>query len=414
MSAEAKIMTFPVKSPYQCDTAEPYTSCKLPKGMPDDWKEARKEAYHRFWDQGLPSSKLERFKYANIAKAVKQWDGVLEKTSFEVSDSEYITGLTEALEAQDWVGAMLVRDPPGLEQYADTALWDLNSAYVRDGIVIDIPSNTKVEAPITLRITAQDDTYTSARLIVRLGQGAELTLIETQDGSGEYWKNHAMQVELGSNAKFHHYRLQKDSQEAVYTQNTHVRADRDAAYDQFTLTMGAGLSRNQIHGDIIGAGADISVNGINLLNGKQVGDTTILVEHQAPHATSNQFMRSLIDESARGVFQGKVHVHQVAQKTDGYQLSNALLLSPLAEMDTKPELEIYADDVKCSHGATTGQLDEEPLFYLRQRGLSEAQARLLMITAFVEEVIEKIEDEGFAGQISQECETWLTQALSKA
>lgn len=148
-----------------------------------------------------------------------------------------------------------------------------------------------------------------------------------------------------------------------------------------------------------------------MLKDKQHGDTTILIEHQAPHCNSNQFYRTLLDDGANGVFQGKVHVHQVAQKTDGYQLSNALLLSDKAEMDTKPELEIYADDVKCSHGATTGQLDEEPLFYLRSRGLSAAQARFLMIQAFLAEVIEKIGDEALEDEVNEQVAQWLQNVL---
>jgi Fe-S cluster assembly protein SufD len=162
-----------------------------------------------------------------------------------------------------------------------------------------------------------------------------------------------------------------------------------------------------------GQNIECSFNGINLLNKQQHGDTTILVEHKAPRCKSNQFYRSILDDKSRGVFQGKVHVHQIAQKTDGYQLSNTLLLSPEAEMDTKPELEIYADDVKCSHGATTGQLDEEPLFYLRSRGLSAAEARMLLVQAFVDEVADKIVDEKFQSSVKESCTQWLRNALSK-
>ena len=153
------------------------------------------------------------------------------------------------------------------------------------------------------------------------------------------------------------------------------------------------------------------LTSINLLSGMQHGDTTILIEHTAPHCRSNQFYRTILDDSARGVFQGKVHVHKIAQKTDGYQLSNAILLSEKAEMDTKPELEIYADDVRCSHGATTGQLDEEPVFYLRSRGLSEKEARELLIQAFVDEVVDKIVDEDIQASVREKTGQWLTRAL---
>ncbi len=130
-----------------------------------------------------------------------------------------------------------------------------------------------------------------------------------------------------------------------------------------------------------------------------------------PHGRSNQFYRTLLDGNSRGVFQGKVHVHKPAQKTDGYQLSNAILLSDSAEMDTKPELEIYADDVKCSHGATTGQLDEEPMFYLRSRGLQEKEARLLLVQAFVDEVVDKIVDDDIREQVRGKAQSWLDSVL---
>jgi Fe-S cluster assembly protein SufD len=191
-----------------------------------------------------------------------------------------------------------------------------------------------------------------------------------------------------------------------------INADRDSTYNGFALNIGGKLTRHEIHAHLSGANAEISLNGLNLLNGSQHGDTTILIEHAALHCRSNQFYRTLLDDSARCVFQGKVHVHKIAQKTDGYQLSNAILLSEKAEMDTKPELEIYADDVKCSHGATTGQMDDAPLFYLRSRGLTEGEARSLLLEAFIAEVIEKVNNEHIEMQITEKAQSWLQKALS--
>ena len=146
-----------------------------------------------------------------------------------------------------------------------------------------------------------------------------------------------------------------------------------------------------------------------MLSGKQHGDTTLLVEHKAPHCQSNQLYRTILNNEARGVFQGKIHVHQIAQKTDGYQLSNNILLTPLAEMNIKPELEIYADDVKCSHGSTTGQLDETPMFYLRSRGLNETEARKLLLEAFIGEALEKITHEQVMEMITEKATQWLNR-----
>ncbi|MGB4058350.1 MAG: Fe-S cluster assembly protein SufD [Alphaproteobacteria bacterium] len=259
--------------------------------------------------------------------------------------------------------------------------------------------------------TGRDGMLQAPVLKVILEEGAELTLIERHDGAGAYWKNMTSEITLGANARFHHIRLQEDSPAAIHTNMVRVTLERDSVYDGFSLNTGGKLSRHEIHAILKGVNIECSFNGLNLLNGTQHGDTTILMEHAAPHGRSNQFYRTVLDDEARGVFQGKVHVHRAAQKTDGYQLSNAILLSQKAEMDTKPELEIYADDVKCSHGATTGQLDEEPLFYLRSRGLSDAEARLLLMDAYIGEVAEKIENEGLKDLVKGKAKDWLRICL---
>lgn len=266
---------------------------------------------------------------------------------------------------------------------------------------------------VELLWTGRDKELQAPILKVTLEEGAELTLIERHDGQGSYWKNMVTEISVGANAKFHHVRIINDSLDAVHTNMVRVTVERDGMYNGFALNIGGKMMRHEMHALLNGPNIECSFNGINLLKGDQHGDTTILMEHKAPHCRSNQFYRTVLNDSARCVFQGKVHVHKPAQKTDGYQLSNAILLSNKAEMDTKPELEIYADDVKCSHGATTGQLDEEPIFYLRSRGLTDAQARLLLMDAFVDEVVDKIEDENLRSLVKTQAETWLHKALSK-
>ncbi len=260
--------------------------------------------------------------------------------------------------------------------------------------------------------TGEAGSLQTPQLQITLEDNAELTLIERHEGEGEYWKNMVTEITLGQNATLNHIRIMEDSAEAINTNIVTIKAARDAHYNGFSLNMGAKLSRHEVHATLEGENVDMHINGLNLLGGDQHGDTTILIEHKAPHCNSHQFYRSLLNDNAHCVFQGKVHVHQIAQKTDGYQLSNALLLSPKAEMDVKPELEIYADDVKCSHGSTIGQLDDAPLFYLRSRGLSEAQARMLLLEAFVDEVVEKIGDETLTGEVQEKAKQWLQSALS--
>ena len=257
----------------------------------------------------------------------------------------------------------------------------------------------------------EDKAHHQPRLKIILEDGAQATIVEKHEGQGAYWKNMSTEIVLGKNTRLDHIRIQNDSMDAVQTNMVHITMERDSYLNSFSLNIGGKLTRHDIHAVLNGSGIECSLNGVNLLKGSQHGDTTILMEHLAPHCQSNQFYRSLLDDSARGVFQGKVLVHKAAQKTDGYQLSNTLLLSQGAEMDTKPELEIYADDVKCSHGATTGQLDEEPLFYLRSRGLNEAQARMLLIQAFVDEVMDNVSRETNQEHLSEMAEQWLMTQL---
>ena len=253
----------------------------------------------------------------------------------------------------------------------------------------------------------KDAQHQNLRLTVILDDGAHATLIERHTGTGAYWKNMSTEIMLGEGARLNHIRIQDDDRRAVQTNMVHIRMERDAHLNSFSLNTGGRLTRHDIHAVLNGPGAACRLSGVNLLRGTQHGDTTIVIEHAAPHCMSNQFYRTILDDAATGVFQGKVHVHKEAQKTDGYQLSDALLLSPKATMNTKPELEIYADDVKCSHGATTAQPDEEPLFYLRSRGLTEDAARMMLIRAFVDEVTAHIIDDTIRARIDDKIESWL-------
>jgi Fe-S cluster assembly protein SufD len=274
-------------------------------------------------------------------------------------------------------------------------------------VVIDVPAGHVATEPFRISISGIDGYVSEPALAIRLGENAQATVIEIHTGGGKFLNNAATHIILDKGAHLKHFRVQAYDASGVYVQNTQVSLARDALYDTFTLTTGAALSRNEIYARLEGPGAHCELNGVNLLRGTQHGDTTITVDHSAPNCTSHQFYRSVLDNQARGVFQGKIYVARDAQKTDGFQMSRALLLSEGAEMDTKPELEIYADDVKCSHGATTGQLDEEALFYMRSRGIGMAEARGLLIGAFVNEAVDKIEDETVRGEFAERVRSWL-------
>jgi Fe-S cluster assembly protein SufD len=329
----------------------------------------------------IPNRRSERWKYTNLPARLRK---------LELSAASLGWGGTSE---------PISPEAPGAAEYGDMGLWGLNAANTQDVLLIT--------GDETLEIAAKDGQWLSPQLKIHIKKDAQFTVIEKQNGNGRYWKNCVSEIVLEEGAILRHVRFQNESTGGVYTQNTHIRCEKDARYAGFTLTSGAGFSRNQIHAELLGPGAECTLNGINLLSGDQHADTTITVEHKAPHCNSNQFYRSVLADEAHGVFQGKVHVHQVAQKTDGYQLANTLLLSPLAHMDTKPELEIYADDVKCSHGATCGALDEEPLFYMQARGIPKDMARKLLIEAFLGEVVDKVADETVRSEAQQHVQEWL-------
>jgi Fe-S cluster assembly protein SufD len=198
-----------------------------------------------------------------------------------------------------------------------------------------------------------------------------------------------------------------ESAEAIHLAHAHMTLGRNAGLRDFTLTAGARVSRQNGTYEFRGEGGDARISGSYLLSGKQHADTRLLVDHCVPRCTSRELFKCVMDESARGVFQGKVVVERDAQKTDGKQSSHALLLSPSAEFDAKPELEIYADDVICGHGATSGDIDENQLFYLRSRGITEAEAKSMLIAAFVEEAFEAIGHDGIRAALSAFAASWL-------
>lgn len=329
----------------------------------------------------LPTTKSERWKYTNLPSALKKME------------------LAPA--ALGWSGNVALLNPkaPGAARYGDTQLWDLNTQQSKDVKFITASDEFSVDA--------KSGQILSPRVIVQVKRDEEFTLIERQTGQGAYWKNAVTQIVIEDGAILNHYRIAEDDEPGVHTNFTHITIGRDATYNAVALHFGSALTRHQIHVELQGAGGHCSLAGVHLLGNKRHCDTTITIEHQAPNCTSNQLYKNVLTDSARGIFQGKVHVHQIAQKTDGYQLSNTLMLSPLAEMDTKPELEIYADDVKCSHGATTGQLDAEPLFYMQSRGIPLEQARALMIESFIAEALEHIGDETLRAAWQGKAQAWL-------
>ncbi|MDA8251589.1 MAG: Fe-S cluster assembly protein SufD [Rhodospirillales bacterium] len=270
----------------------------------------------------------------------------------------------------------------------------LNTMLAEDGATIDVAADedagTLMLANLGTGGSLDRPVAFHPRHAVRLGAGARLTLIEVAFGDGAYLHNPVFEVTVGAGATLTHLRLQDESRAAFHLSTLYADIAERGTYDSFALMLGARLARLEVHARLGGRGAAVHLNAAQLLGGTQHGDFTTVVRHDAPGCTSRQTVKNVLTGRARGVFQGRIEVARDAQKTDGYQMNQALLLSPDAEVDSKPQLEIYADDVKCSHGATVGELDAEQLFYLRSRGIAEADARAMLVRAFLAEALDPI------------------------
>jgi Fe-S cluster assembly protein SufD len=242
-----------------------------------------------------------------------------------------------------------------------------------------------------------------------IGAGMRCTIIESFIGSGPYWNNAATRITLGAGAELRHILLQDESREATHLHHRGVSLGEKSRYESFTLSLGGALSRQDIEVEILGAAAHCAVHGAYLLRGTQEATIASFIDHAAPGAETREIFKGVAEDRAHGVFQGKIRVRQDAQKTDAHQLNKNLLLGERAVIDTKPELEIYADDVKCSHGATVGDLDANALFYLRARGIAEPEARRMLIEAFAAETIDLVADVTAQLYLRRHLDHWLAR-----
>jgi Fe-S cluster assembly protein SufD len=281
----------------------------------------------------------------------------------------------------------------------------LNTMLAEDGAVLDVAAG--IDAGIVQLVNvAAGDGDAHPRHSIRVGKGARLTLVEISAGQGTYLLNTVAEIHVAEGAVLTHIRLQDEAATAFHVSTTYADVEARGTYDSFTLTLGARLSRTEVHAQLTGAGAAAHLNAAQLLAGSQHADFTSVVGHTAPGCQSRQTVKNVLSGRSRGVFQGKIEVARQAQKTDGYQMNQALLLSPYAEIDSKPELEIFADDVKCSHGATVGELDAEQMFYLRSRGVPEAEARSILVRAFLAEALDAVADETIRARLEAAVEGW--------
>jgi Fe-S cluster assembly protein SufD len=288
----------------------------------------------------------------------------------------------------------------------DNSFVALNQAFFLDGGFIHIPANQAVEEPIQLVFISTSghsgDTVQPRNLIVA-GAGSEATVIESYLAAdpGAYFTNAVTEIVAGENAALEHVKFQDEAPEAFHLATIAGNLGRTSNVKVHSFALGAKLSRNNIRAKLAGEGLECILNGLYLTRGEQLADHHMIVEHAQPHCASHEYFNGILDDKSKGVFHGRIYVHPIAQKTDAKQTNKNLLLSDDATADTKPQLEIYADDVKCTHGATVGQLNDESIFYLRSRGLDRETARRMLIHAFAGEIIARVKHDAVREQLDK-------------
>lgn len=412
-------------------------------GDPDWLGRLRENGRARFEELGLPTQRLESWKYTSLrplervrfAPVTPEAGSVLDtpppdplvegafqlvfvdgryRSDLSTDPGEVPSGVTlshlrwavshEPALVQAHLGQVGVVDGHGMIA--------LNTAFLNDGPVLHLEKGIVLDRPVEILFittTAEQPAMWHPRVLMVAEPNSAATVLERHIGEGDpvSFANLVCEIVVREGARLQHYKLQTEATSAFHIATTTAHLAKDSVYDNFVLTAGARLSRNEIRAVLGGTGVTCKLNGAYMLRGKQHADTTTLIDHANPHCQSREVYHGAIDDGARAVFQGKIMVRPDAQKTDGYQLNRALLLSEHAEIDSKPELEIYADDVKCSHGATTGDLDEDALFYLRSRGLDRQTARGLLIRSFLAEALEEIELESVRTAFGKALDSWL-------
>ena len=430
-----------LRSPAEAGLSKLFESAR--KGFASEQAISREEAFRFFEATGLPSRRVEAFKYTDLRAAITEAAPPAEAPSEDAARAA-VAGTTgfNAVEAVrlTFVNGHLVaslsdldRVPEGVtvtplneamgkgdarlkllapvEQVRENPIYQLNTAFLADGALISVAPGAKPATPIHLRFVGTGETAfsTATRVLVDVGAEAEFFLLESHEGPAglTYQPNDALDVHIGAEAAFRHTRLNREGDAAVALSTLSVRLDARAQLETVNLVTGAKLSRHQIYLHVAGEDANAVVNGATLLGHSQLADSTLLADHAATGGVGREMFKTVIDGDSTGVFQGKIIVRQVAQQTDGKMKSDCLLLTDDGQMMNKPELEIFADDVACGHGATCGAPDEDLLFYLMARGLPRATAESLLVQAFVGEAVETVTHEGARAVLIGGIEAWL-------
>ena len=380
--------------------AEEALGFQLPNRRMEEW---RWTDLRQLIDKPYPPRQKVEAKAADVERllASSLFSGVA-ATRMVFVNGEYDKALSK--QANFWVESTAeLSDPVNL----------MNVAFATDGARLRIEGN--VDTPVELVFIATDAAprTVATRNVIEIADDASATIIETHLGEGSYLANSVTEIRIGHNARLDRVKAELESRDAVHLAHCHVIVGRNVTFRDFTLSTGAKLNRQNGTFRFIGEFADAKISGAFLLAGKQHADTALVVDHEVANCASRELFKCVMDDHARGIFQGKVIVRPGAQKTDGKQSSHALLLSETAEFDAKPELEIYADDVACGHGATAGDLNHDHVFYLKSRGIPEAEAKALLIAAFVGEAFDTVHHDGIRAALEDYAGRWLTEHRRK-
>jgi Fe-S cluster assembly protein SufD len=407
--------------------------------------ELRSAARERFADLGIPTTRLEEWRFTNVAPIARTgfdlastpveldsgsltpytYDGCLQigvvNGRFDESLSRLdglpegvvVTSLAEALELYpEEIDGHIGRHAP----ISDRAFVALNTAFLHDGVYIRVPRGVVVEKPLNMLLVGRPEADGEPiaffpRILLVAEESSQISLVEhyVTVGDGKYLSVPVTEAVVGPNAVVDHYKLQRESLDAYQMSTLAVWQDRDSNFSSHAISWGGSIVRNDVVAVLDGEGCESTLNGLYMVEGEQLVDNNMRIEHAKPHCDSHELYKGILEGKARGVFTGRIFVHEGAQKTDAKQTNRNLLLSPEALCNSQPQLEIFADDVRCTHGSTVGQLDENAVFYLRSRGIGEEAAKSLLTYAFASDIVGRIRID----PVRQDLEEFLFRRLPK-
>jgi Fe-S cluster assembly protein SufD len=346
-------------------------------------RELRDAAFARFASLGFPTTHDEEWRFTNVAPIARATFSPLAAPPNLAS----VPAGVEIARPED-AAPYLAR----LASFDRNAFVAINTAFLADFVFLRVPRGATIAEPIQLDFllsAGAQPAVSHPRVLLVVGADAHCTIVETYIGGGSYFTNAVTEILVGDRAVVDHYKLQRESLEAFHVSTLQAQVGRSANFSTHNISFGASLARNDV-GAVLSEGAEATINGLYIAGGSQHVDNHTVIDHAKPHGTSHELYKGILDGKASAVFNGRILVRKDAQKTDSKQTNKNLVLSDNAVINTKPELQILADDVRCTHGATIGQLDAEALFYLQSRGLGARQARALLTYAFAQDVVDRI------------------------